>query len=146
MNTFEALIELAPHWRSGGLKTVFVSGCFDLLHPGHKRLLRCAFDLGDILIVGVNSDESVRRLKGPSRPAEGQEDRANAVQFFADHVLIFHEDTPIKIIEALRPDVIARGTDDPAEKVVGAHLADRVVLLPRLPGWSTTQLLEKKHG
>ena len=123
---------------------VFTNGCFDILHRGHIEYLQQSRKLGDKLIVGVNSDESVRRLKGPDRPINNQEDRATALSALAcvDDVYIFVEDTPIELIKKLQPDIITKGGDYKPEEVVGNDLAD-VVILPYLKDYSTTNIVSK---
>jgi len=133
--------------RSAGQKVVFTNGCFDLVHPGHRHLLEGAAREGDILVVAVNSDESVRRLKGPGRPRLPLEDRLVRIAALecVDHVIPFEEDTPLRILEALRPDVLVKGEEYRSGVVVGRELVEgyggRVALLPMLPRFSTTGLL-----
>ena len=122
--------------------TVFTNGCFDILHRGHIEYLRQSKGLGDRLIVGLNSDASVRRLKGEGRPINNQEDRAALLKAlrFVDEVVVFNADTPIDLITMLRPDIITKGGDYKSEDVVGNALA-KVVLLPYLENYSTTRLI-----
>jgi D-beta-D-heptose 7-phosphate kinase/D-beta-D-heptose 1-phosphate adenosyltransferase len=132
-----------------GRTVVFTNGCFDLLHLGHVRYLEAARKLGDVLVVGVNSDASVRRLKGPQRPLVGEKDRAQVLAALAavDWVTIFSEDTPYELIAALRPDVLVKGGDWQVADIVGADLVraygGRVRSLPYLPGYSTTALVRR---
>ena len=123
---------------------VFTNGCFDILHRGHIEYLQQSRKLGNKLIVGVNSDKSVRRLKGSDRPINNQEDRATALSALAcvDEVYIFDEDTPIELIKKLQPDIITKGGDYRPEQVVGNDLAD-VVILPYLKDYSTTNIVSK---
>jgi D-beta-D-heptose 7-phosphate kinase/D-beta-D-heptose 1-phosphate adenosyltransferase len=122
--------------------TVFTNGCFDILHRGHIEYLRQSKGLGDRLIVGLNSDASVRRLKGESRPINNQEDRAALLKAlrFVDEVIVFNADTPIDLITMLRPDIITKGGDYRPEDVVGNALA-KVVIIPYLENYSTTRLV-----
>ena len=122
--------------------TVFTNGCFDILHRGHIEYLRQSKDLGDRLIVGLNSDASVRRLKGESRPINNQEDRAALLKAlrFVDEVIVFNADTPIDLITMMRPDIITKGGDYKPEDVVGNALA-KVVILPYLKNYSTTRMV-----
>jgi rfaE bifunctional protein nucleotidyltransferase chain/domain len=129
---------------------VFTNGVFDLLHPGHVTLLETARALGDALIVGVNTDASVRRLgKGSDRPVNTGEARARVLAALAavDVVTLFDEDTPFDLVVALEPDVLVKGADYPRERIVGGDFVEgrggRVVRVPILPGQSTTQLLER---
>jgi D-beta-D-heptose 7-phosphate kinase/D-beta-D-heptose 1-phosphate adenosyltransferase len=126
-------------------KAVFTNGCFDLLHAGHIASLEKARSMGDFLFLGLNSDASVRRLKGPSRPLNKARDRALVLAALqaVDAVVIFGEDTPLKVIKALRPDVLAKGADYCKGTVVGAEFAGRVALIPLLKGRSTTALAKK---
>lgn len=131
--------------RRRGKKAVFTNGCFDLLHAGHIASLEKARSLGDFLFLGLNSDPSVRRLKGPSRPLNKAEDRAVVLAALqaVDAVIIFAQDTPLELIKALRPDVLAKGADYRNAAVAGAQFAGRVVLIPLLKGRSTTALARK---
>lgn len=123
-------------------KKVFTNGCFDILHRGHIDLLEKSKALGDYLIVGLNSDKSVRKLKGPTRPFNNQEDRKKALESlkFVDEVVIFDEDTPYNLIQQLKPDIITKGGDYKAEFVVGNDLAI-VVIIPFTEGYSTSKIL-----
>ncbi len=129
--------------RSAGCRIVFTNGCFDIIHPGHLRVLEEAASLGDVLFVGLNTDESVRRLKGADRPVQKLEARAGVLCALrpVDFVVPFPEDTPLELILALRPDVLVKGGDYRKEDVVGAGLVPEVVIVPTLKGHSTTALL-----
>lgn len=141
----------ARAWREAQSGTiVFTNGVFDLLHPGHVTLLETARALGDALIVGLNTDASVRRLgKGSDRPVNQQDARARVLAGLAavDVVVLFDEDTPHDLIVELAPDILVKGADYPREHIVGADLVEarggRVVRVPIIPGFSTTQLLER---
>ena len=128
---------------------VFTNGCFDLIHRGHVDYLSRARDLGDVLVVGLNSDASVRRLKGDSRPVSNQQSRAEVLAAFAfvDFVVLFDEDTPLKLIEAVIPDILVKGGDYSHDTVVGADFVEqhggRLELLSLVPGESTTRLVER---
>lgn len=141
---------LAELHRRNGRRVVFTNGCFDILHAGHVRLLQAARAEGDVLLVGLNSDDSVRRLKGPDRPAQHEDDRAAILAGLAavDGVVAFDEDTPKELIEAIRPDVIVKGGDYSPEDVVGAaevaSWGGRVHIVPLLEGRSTTRLLSER--
>lgn len=136
-------------WHFWGEKIVFTNGCFDILHLGHITYLETAATLGDILLVGVNSDASVRRLKGDKRPIMPQQARMRllAALEFVDGVILFEEDTPQQLIEKIRPAVLVKGGDYTYEEVVGADFVElyggKVVILPLVEGYSTTQILEK---
>jgi D-beta-D-heptose 7-phosphate kinase/D-beta-D-heptose 1-phosphate adenosyltransferase len=130
-------------------RIVFTNGCFDLLHPGHVAYLDEARRLGDRLVVGVNTDASVRRLKGPGRPLVAARDRALVLAGLAavDVVTLFDEDTPLELIEALRPDVLVKGGDYGLDGIVGRESVEadggEVRAIPFLPGYSTSGLLER---
>ena len=149
----EAVTEHAAALRRQGRRIVFTNGVFDLLHPGHIRYLRAARALGDVLIVGINSDRSVRRNKGPARPITPQAERAEllAAVEAVDAVVIFDEDTPANVIVAVQPDVLVKGADWPANQIVGRDTVEagggRVVLVPVEEGYSTTSIVERiKNG
>ncbi len=135
--------------RRRGARIVFTNGVFDLLHPGHVRYLQEARALGDLLIVGLNADESVTRNKGPARPITPERERAEVVAALAcvDAVVVFREDTPDAIIRAIQPDVLVKGADWPADQIVGRDTVEsrggRVVLVPVEPGYSTTAIVER---
>ena len=130
---------------ASGKKTVFTNGCFDIIHPGHIYLLREASKHGDILIVGLNSDSSVKRLKGAGRPVMSQSSRAQVLSALemVDFVVIFGEDTPIRLIEELKPDVLVKGSEYGEGEVVGEGAVPLTVRVPMKPGFSTTAVLEK---
>lgn len=143
----EALVARYGRPRSG--RVVFTNGCFDLLHPGHVAYLDEARRLGDHLVVGVNTDASVRRLKGPGRPLVPQDDRALVLAGLAavDAVTLFEEDTPLELIEALKPDVLVKGGDYDLDGIVGREVVEagggEVRVIPFVPGHSTTDLIER---
>ena len=133
-----------------GHKLVFTNGCFDVLHPGHVDLLTRTRALGDSLILGLNSDESVKMLgKGDDRPLNNQDDRAFVLAGLScvDYIVIFHESTPLELIKACRPQVLVKGGDWPVDTIVGADVVEKaggeVYSLPLLEGYSTTDFLEK---
>ncbi|MBF0156949.1 MAG: D-glycero-beta-D-manno-heptose-7-phosphate kinase [Magnetococcales bacterium] len=135
-------------WKGLGQRVVFTNGCFDLLHLGHITCLEAARNLGDRLVVGLNSDTSVKTLKGPTRPIQGEADRARILAALAavDLVVLFSESTPLTLIEELRPDILVKGNDYTEDQVVGGDRVKswggRVVLVPLLAGRSTTMLVE----
>ena len=150
----EQLLELREQWRAEGRKVVFTNGCFDLLHPGHVRLMDRARSHGDRLIVAVNSDRSVSDLKGPSRPILPENERARLLASLAavDAVTIFGEDTPCPLLEKLLPDVLVKGADW-AHWIAGREIVEaaggEVFPLPVEPGYSTTDVVDTilaRHG
>lgn len=128
---------------------VFTNGVFDLLHPGHVAILTAARAAGDALVVGINSDDSVRRLKGPTRPVRREADRAYVLAALecVDLVVIFGEDTPLELVKHLEPDVIVKGGDYTEDAIVGARevrsRGGRVVVIPLTPGHSTTAIIQR---
>lgn len=135
-----------------GVRVVFTNGCFDILHVGHVRYLREARALGGLLLVGMNSDRSVRRLKGSGRPLVPERKRAEvlAALEMVDYVTIFDEDTPAKLIAELRPDVLVKGGDYRTEEIAGREIVEatggHVVIVPIVRGWSTTRFIRKIRG
>ena len=135
--------------RRQGKRIVFTNGCFDLIHPGHVRYLRAAKRLGDVLVVGLNSDRSVRRLKGPERPLVPERARCEvmAALEMVDLVALFPQDTPFELIACVQPDVLVKGGDWRPEDIVGADIVrargGRVRSLPFARGYSTTALVER---
>ena len=140
---------LAESLRAEGRSIVFTNGCFDLLHAGHIQYLQASRDQGDLLIVGINSDDSVRRLKGPTRPLIGEEDRAHLLAALSavDHVVIFEEDTPETLLRAIKPHVLTKGADYTVEGVVGhdfiTQWGGRVALIPLKENRSTSGIIDK---
>ena len=135
--------------RRDGKRVVFTNGCFDLIHPGHVRYLRAAKRLGDVLVVALNSDSSVRRLKGPGRPLVPQRDRCEvmAALEMVDYVTLFSEDTPYQLIKVVEPDVLVKGGDWKPDQIVGADIVrargGTVRSLPFARRYSTTKLVRK---
>jgi D-beta-D-heptose 7-phosphate kinase/D-beta-D-heptose 1-phosphate adenosyltransferase len=126
------------------MKTVFTNGCFDILHIGHIKLLEFCKQQGDYVIVGLNSDESIKRLKGEKRPINNEHNRLNILKSikYVDQVFIFNEDTPYELIKILNPDIIVKGGDYKKEEVVGNDLTE-VIIFNYIDGYSTTKTLEK---
>ena len=144
----EAILRFGREKRNGR-RVVFTNGCFDLLHPGHIRALELARELGDVLIVGLNSDASVRQLKGEGRPVIPERERAEILAALesVDAVVIFDDLTPRDVIARLLPDVLVKGGDWPSDQIVGREEVEaaggRVVLAPVVPGYSTSAILQK---
>jgi len=147
--TLEDTIVRFGREKRNGKKVVFTNGCFDLLHPGHIRSLEKARALGDVLIVGINSDESVRTLKGEGRPVIPEQERAEILASLecVDAVLIFDELTPQNVVARLVPDVLVKGGDWPGNQIVGREEVEaaggKVVLVDVVQGYSTTDILKK---
>lgn len=143
------LARLVRRAAARGRRVVFTNGCFDLLHPGHIQLLERAKSYGDLLIVGLNSDRSTRAIKGAPRPIMTQRDRARLVGALesVDYVTIFNEQTPLRLVEALRPHVLIKGADWGAAKIVGRDLVrgrgGRVIRFPLVKGHSTSKLIAR---
>jgi D-beta-D-heptose 7-phosphate kinase/D-beta-D-heptose 1-phosphate adenosyltransferase len=139
----------ADSLRRDGKRVVFTNGVFDLLHPGHVRYLQAARAEGDALIVGINSDRSVRAIKGPERPITSAHERAEILAALAcvDAVVVFDEDTPDQIIKLIQPDVLVKGADWAADAIVGRDTVEarggRVVRMPIEQGWSTSEIVER---
>ena len=145
----ESLEERLNLWRKEGKTIVFSNGCFDILHRGHVEYLSKAADLGDILVIGLNTDASVRRIKGPLRPVNDEKARAVvlAALEFVDAVIFFEEDTPYNLIKFVQPDVLVKGKDYKAEDIVGYDIVvgkgGRVETIELVDGFSTTKTIEK---
>ena len=144
----EAILRFGREKRNGR-RIVFTNGCFDLLHPGHVRSLEQARALGDVLIVGLNSDAGVRQLKGEARPVIPERERAEILAALecVDAVVIFEDPTPREVISRLLPDVLVKGGDWPGDQIVGREEVEaaggRVVSIPVVPGYSTSEILQK---
>jgi len=129
-------------------KIVFTNGCFDLLHKGHRDLIKQSFSFGDILIVGLNSDESVKRLKGEDRPMQNEVERKNALlnTGYVNEVYIFDDDTPLELINLIKPDILVKGGDYTPNEIVGyeevTSSGGEIKIVPLTPGFSTTSTIE----
>jgi D-beta-D-heptose 7-phosphate kinase / D-beta-D-heptose 1-phosphate adenosyltransferase len=151
-DTLQALHNDRASYRALGRSVVFTNGCFDILHAGHISLLEQARGEGDALVVGVNSDASVKRIKGEARPVIGEKERAEALLALecVDHVVIYDEDTPLATINAIRPDVLVKGADWAIDEIVGRKEVEgwggRVVRIALVPDRSTTALIQKAEG
>jgi D-beta-D-heptose 7-phosphate kinase/D-beta-D-heptose 1-phosphate adenosyltransferase len=145
----EKAVHLARTWTESGLCVGFTNGCFDLLHPGHLKVLEAARAHCDRLLVGLNSDQSVRRLKGATRPVQDERARALVLASLAcvDGVVIFDEDTPAELIRCLRPSLLVKGGEYRPQQVAGADLVEswggKLLLVEMMPGWSTTGTLAR---
>lgn len=148
----EKIVKQCAVWRFGGKKIVFTNGCFDILHRGHVEYLAKAASLGSVLVIGLNTDQSVRLLKGPDRPVNDEKARALvlAALSFVDAVVLFDEPTPYDLIRMVLPDILVKGKDYREEEVVGYDLlkqtGGKVITMDLTPGYSTTSITEKIRG
>ena len=144
--------DLAAEWKSAGKKIVFTNGCFDILHMGHVDYLEKARNLGDKLIIGLNTDNSVSRFKGSERPIQDQHSRARVMAALSsvDAVVLFDEDNPLELISALLPDILVKGSDYLAENIVGADVVKKnggeVKIIDFVSGYSTSNIVKKIKG
>lgn len=149
LKSLEEIRAIAVSARTNGKKVAFTNGCFDLLHPGHVHVLRAARACADLLIVGINSDQSVKHIKGPTRPVLPESDRCELLgaMEMVDFVVLFNEPDPQNLISAIRPDVLVKGGDWNSEKIIGADMVEeaggRVVVVPYIKGFSTTEIIER---
>ena len=140
---------VVEEWKRQGMKVVFTNGCFDILHLGHVDYLEKARNLGDKLVLGLNTDDSVSRFKGPSRPIQDENSRAHILASlqFVDLVVFFNEDTPLSLISTLLPHILVKGSDYLAENIVGADVVKKnggvVKTIEFVPGYSTTRIVDK---
>tara|TARA_E500000331_G_scaffold192860_1_gene185327 strand:+ start:566 stop:1060 length:495 start_codon:yes stop_codon:yes gene_type:complete len=145
----QLLMKNIKKWRGENKKIVFTNGCFDLIHLGHIEILARSSDFGDKLIIGVNSDLSIKKLKGENRPIIEESSRIKQLSAleFVDAVVLFDEDTPLKLIETIKPDVITKGGDYTAKNIVGNEVVSQkngeVIIIPLTQGYSTTSILNK---
>jgi rfaE bifunctional protein nucleotidyltransferase chain/domain len=147
--TRQQIIEIASSAKKSGKKIVFTNGCFDLIHPGHTEYLARAKSEGDLLVVGLNSDDSVKRIKGSCRPINNELARAFVLSALksVDFVTIFDEDTPFELIKAILPDILIKGGDYNINTIVGTDIVSenggRVIVIPFISGYSTSAIIEK---
>jgi len=143
--TATSLVFRLARERRAGKRVVFTNGVYDLLHAGHVTLLEKARSLGDVLVVGLNTDASVKRLKGPKRPIASQKDRAHLLAALesVSYVTFFNEDTPYELIEKLKPDVLVKGGDYAQGQIVGNDLVKKVVRIPLVAGRSSSAMIQK---
>lgn len=152
IRTWEEMRQTASDWRAEGQRMVFTNGCFDILHYGHIHYLAQARDLGDRLIIGLNSGDSVRRLKGPGRPINDEPTRELllASLLMVDAVVVFDQDTPYELIRLIEPDILVKGGDWTPEAIVGSDIVlgrgGQVKSLPYIEGYSTTRIEQKIKG
>ncbi len=146
---FSQIKTIIPRLQSQKKKIVFTNGCFDLLHIGHIQYLRKAKSQGDILVIGLNSDQSVRMIKGKNRPIVPEKERAEIVASLemVDYVILFNDPDPLRLIESLKPNILVKGADWPKSRIIGREIVEkiggRVIRVPLVPGASSTGLIEK---
>lgn len=145
VKTVEELREIIDNIRSTGGTSVFTNGCFDVLHPGHVQYLEKSRKLGDVLIIGLNSDSSIRAIKGPTRPIIEEDSRAYMLASLScvDYVVLFEEDTPTNLLAALKPNILIKGADWEGKKLPGSESVDRVEFMAFLDGWSSTDVISR---
>ncbi|MEJ8757606.1 D-glycero-beta-D-manno-heptose 1-phosphate adenylyltransferase [Pontibacter sp. H259] len=147
--TLPQLLEQVQHWRNQGQKIVFTNGCFDLLHLGHVDYLEKARQLGDKLVLGLNTDRSISSIKGPNRPLQDEMSRARVMAslLFVDAVVLFDNDTPLELIKAIQPDILVKGDDYAVAQIVGHEevlkAGGEVKTVPLVTGYSTTNIVKK---
>ena len=147
--SIKGLTEEIRRLRKKGLQVVFTNGCFDIIHAGHVRYLKKARSLGDVLVVGLNSDSSIKAIKGDSRPIVPEKERAEVLGslYFVDYVVLFREPTPVKLIQAIKPDILVKGSDWAAKDIVGSDVVKktggRIRRIPLVKGRSTTNIIKK---
>ncbi|MDD5084990.1 MAG: D-glycero-beta-D-manno-heptose 1-phosphate adenylyltransferase [Candidatus Omnitrophica bacterium] len=149
IKTLRSIVPIVRRLRKRRKKIAFTNGCFDILHRGHVMYLSVARRKGDILIVGLNTDKSIRKIKGPSRPVQPERDRAEILSALqcVDYIVLFNESTPYRLIKAICPDILVKGNDWPVDKIVGGDIVKvhggKVIRVPLLKGRSTTRILTK---
>lgn len=147
--TWQELYDLRQRWAASKLKVVFTNGCFDIVHYGHISYLSKAADLGNKLIIALNSDSSVKKIKGESRPINNEMARASllASLFFVDAVVLFNDETPYNLISLILPDILVKGNDYKEEEIAGADVVrangGQIILIPLVKGYSTTSIINK---
>ncbi len=143
--TAKALVKEISKLKKSGKTIVFTNGCFDILHPGHIKVLKQAKNKGDILVVGVNSDFSIKKIKGASRPILDQKSRTILVSniVWVDYVVLFNQDTPYALIKKIKPDILVKGGDWTKKNIVGSDITAKVYRVKLAPGISTTKIIEK---
>lgn len=140
-----ALKSIVTRLKAKGKRIVFTNGCYDIIHPGHIKILNLAKKKGDVLIVGLNSDSSVKKIKGSARPIQNQQARAIVLESLSiiDYLVIFNEETPYKLIKELKPDILVKGGDWKPNQIIGSDLVKKVYRIKLHPGYSTTKIIAK---
>jgi len=145
IKNLHSLLNIVEKLRKEKKKVVFTNGCFDIIHPGHIKVLKEAKNNGDILIVGINSDKSIKKIKGQKRPILNQKARADIVSSFepVDYVILFNELTPFKLIKEIKPEIIIKGGDWQINNIIGRTIAKKVIRIKPIKGYSTTSIIKK---
>lgn len=145
VKTLPALKKIVKSLKKKNKRIVFTNGCFDIIHPGHIKILKDSKSKGDILIVGLNSDSSIRRIKGRSRPVMDEKARSKVLEAIGlvDFIVIFHEDTPYKVIKELKPDYLVKGEDWKENKIIGREFVKKIFRIKFYHGYSTTGIIQK---
>jgi len=145
VKTLTILKKIVKNLKSKNKRIVFTNGCFDIIHPGHIKILKDSKSKGDILIVGLNSDSSIRRIKGPGRPVMEEKARSKVLEAIGlvDFIVIFREDTPFKVIKELRPDYLVKGEDWKENRIIGREFVKKIFRIKFYPGYSTTGIIQK---
>ena len=145
LKSLDELLTATDHLKADGKKIVFTNGVFDILHKGHVAYLQQAKNLGDILVLGLNSDHSVKKIKGPERPINDQVDRAFVLSGLesVDYIVIFNEETPYEILSKIKPDILVKGGDYKIDEVIGKEFAKETILIDFVDGYSTTRIIGK---
>ncbi|MCS7230853.1 MAG: D-glycero-beta-D-manno-heptose 1-phosphate adenylyltransferase [Elusimicrobiota bacterium] len=143
--SLKKLKKIVKNLKDKNKKIIFTNGCFDILHLGHVRLLKKAKSLGDILIVGLNTDSSIKKIKGPTRPINSQKDRAEVLDSikYVDYVVLFNEETPYKLISEIKPHILVKGADYKLNDIVGRDIVSKVVRVKIVKNRSTTSIINK---
>ncbi|MFA5007720.1 MAG: adenylyltransferase/cytidyltransferase family protein [Candidatus Omnitrophota bacterium] len=145
IKTLFTLKKIVSNLKKKNKRVVFTNGCFDIIHPGHIKILRDAKNKGDVLIVGLNSDSSIKRIKGHSRPVMDEKARSKVLEAIelVNFIVIFNEDTPYEVIKELRPDYLVKGEDWKADKIIGREFVKKIFRIKFYPGYSTSGIIQK---
>jgi D-beta-D-heptose 7-phosphate kinase/D-beta-D-heptose 1-phosphate adenosyltransferase len=149
IKSLSVLKKIVGQLKKNNKRIVFTNGCFDILHPGHIKILKDSKAKGDILIVGLNSDSSIKKIKGPTRPVMDEKARSKVLEAIelVDYIVIFGEDTPYRIIKELKPDCLVKGEDWEKNKIIGREFVKKIFRIKFYPGYSTTGIIQKiKNG
>lgn len=145
VKTLPVLKKIVNNLKKKNKRIVFTNGCFDIIHPGHIKILRDSKSKGDVLIVGLNSDSSIKKIKGPARPVMDEKARSKVLEAIelVDFIVIFNEDTPYETIKALKPDYLIKGEDWKTDEIIGREFVKKIFRIKFYPGYSTTGIIQK---